>query len=139
MANSDSVKAITTNITSILTTQGLSVEDISGDPETDTITLAQIHYQGEDFEYAHGMKPLYNEINYLIRMVFNKMSPVLSRDAQAEWIHKVREAITVNALNVGSLATTKLVSLVEHEGADVEYRPPISTINYKLKVRYREI
>lgn len=138
MSNADTVKAIEDNLTSILTTQGFKVEDLSADPDVDTIPLAVILHRGEEFGAAHGERPLYNEINYELEIRLNQKYPSTSRDKIAEWAHKVRENITVNGLNIGTLATTKLVSWVNHNGYDVNYTPPITSISYKLRIRYRE-
>lgn len=138
MANADTVKAIEDNLTSILATQGFKVEDLSSDPDVDTTPLCAILHRGETFGAAHGEKPLYNEISYELSIRFNTKYPSTSRDSIADWAHKVRTNVTVNALNVGSLATTKLVSWVNHNGYDINYTPPITSISYKLRVRYRE-
>mgnify|MGYP001571124851 CR=1 FL=1 len=136
--NSDTVKAIEDNITSILTAQGFKVEDLSTDPDVDVTPLAVILHKGEDFGAAHGQRPIYNEINYEIAIRFNQKYPSTSRDKIAEWAHKVRENIIVNGLNTGALATSKLVSWVNHVGYDIDYTPPITKLSYKLTVKYRE-
>lgn len=139
MANVDTVKAVTANIGSILTALGLKVEDASSNHDITTASVAQIHYDGERFEYAFGQKPLYNTIEYVIKVFFNDPAPGTSRDKQAGWVHSLRDNITVNALNVGSLAVSKLVLATLHNGAQVVYDAPTTTIEYKLDVRYREV
>lgn len=138
MANSDTVKAITTNLTAILTALGFKIEDLSVDPSMASTPVCIILYEGEDFEYGHAQKPLYSEIRYLLKVMLNDPRPVTSRDKYAQYVHAIREAVTVNALNTGDLAASKLVSLVNTTEVTVAYEPPASTIDYRLNVRYRE-
>ena len=58
---------------------------------------------------------------------------------QQDWAHRIRDAVTVNALNTGALADSKLVSLVNTTDVAITYEPPLSTIDYRLNVRYREV
>lgn len=138
MANSDTVKAITANLKSIIEGLGFKVEDLSIDPAMVSTPVCVILYEGEDFEYGHGQKPLYSEIRYLLKVMLNDPRPGTSRDKYAEHVHAIREAVTVNALNTGALAASKLVSLVNTAEVTVTYEPPVSTIDYRLNVRYRE-
>lgn len=138
MANSDTVKAITLNLTSILEGLGFNIEDLSVDPSMTSTPISVILYEGEDFEYGHGQKPLYNEIRYLLKVMLNDPRPGTSRDKYAEYVHAIREAVTVDALNVGALLASKLVSLVNTTEVTVTYEPPVSAIDYRLNVRYRE-
>lgn len=139
MANSDTVKAITANLTAILESLGFKVEDLSVDPSMASTPVCVVLYEGEDFEYGHGQKPLYNEIRYLLKVMLNDPRPVTSRDKYAQYVHAIREAVTVNALNTGALASSKLVSLVNTTEVTVVYEPPVSTIDYRLNVRYKEV
>ncbi len=139
MANLDTIKAIEDNITAILVAQGFKVEDLSADPSAGITPLATIIFEGEDFEYNHGEKPLYNELKYTLAIRFSDKAPTTTRDRQAEYAHKLRANITVAALNTGSLATSKLVSKVSHEGYVNQYEPPVTRLGYALRVRYREI
>ncbi len=138
MANSDTVKAITANLTSVLEGLGFKIEDLSSDPSMASTPACEVLYEGEDFEYGHGQKPLYNEIRYLLKVLLNDPRPGTSRDKYAQYVHGIREAVTVNALNTGALAASKLVSLVNTTEVTVAYEPPVSTIDYRLNVRYRE-
>ncbi len=139
MVNSDTVKAITANLAAILEGLGLKIEDLSVDPSMTTMPVCVILYEGEEFEYGHGQKPLYNEIKYLFKVMLNNPKPGTSRDKYAQYVHAIREALTVNALNTGGLADTKLVSLVNTTDVAISYEPPVSTIDYRLNVRYREV
>ncbi len=138
MANSDTVKAIATNLTAILNGLGFKIEDLSADPAMSSSPVCVVLHSGEDFGAGHGERPLYNEIRYSLEVRFSDKYPATSRDKIAEWAHKIRANVNVAALNTGALAASKLVSRVDHEGYDVEYAPPITQIEYRLKIRYRE-
>ncbi len=139
MANSDTVKVITANLAAILAGLGFKVEDLSVDPSMTTTPVCVILYEGEDFEYGHGQKPLYNEVKYLLKILLNDSKPGTSRDRYAQYVHAIREAVTVNTLNTGGLAVLKLVSLVNTTDVAITYEPPVSTIDYRMNVRYREV
>lgn len=139
MANSDTVKAITANLAAILAGLGFKVEDLSIDPSMTASPVCVILYEGEDFAYGHGQKPLYNEVKYLLKVMLSDPKPGTSRDKYAEYVHAIREAVTVDALNAGALATSKLVSLVNTTDVAIAYEPPVSTIDYRMNVRYREV
>lgn len=139
MANTDTVKAITANLSTILAGLGFKVEDLSVDPSMVTTPVCVILYEGEDFEYGHGQKPLYNEVRYLLKVMLNDPKPGSSRDKYADHVHAIRDAVTVDALNVGGLAASKLVSLVNTTDVAITYDPPVSTIDYRMNVRYREV
>lgn len=138
MANSDTVKAITANLKGILEGLGFKIEDLSIDPTMTSSPVCVILYESEDFEYGHGQKPLYNEIRYLLKVMLSDPKPGTSRDKYAQYVHAIREAVTINALNTGDIAASKLVSLVNTADVTVIYEPPVSTIDYRLNVRYRE-
>lgn len=138
MANADTIKAIEDNLSAILTAQGFNVEDSSTNKELDATPLCVILHRGEDFGAGHGERPLYNEIRYSLEVRFSDKHPSTSRDRIAEWAHKIRANVYVAALNTGALAVSKLVSWVDHEGYNVEYSPPVTQIEYRLRVRYRE-
>lgn len=139
MANSDTVKAITANLVAILDGLGFKIEDLSVDPSMATSPVCVILYEGEDFAYGHGQKPLYNEVKYLLKLMLSDPKPGTSRDRYAQYVHAIREALTVDALNTGGLASSKLVSLVSTTDVAIIYEPPVSTIDYRMNVRYREV
>lgn len=138
MPNADTIKAIEDNLSAILTAQGFNVEDSSSNKELDATPLCVILHRGEDFGVGHGERPLYNEIRYSLEVRFSDKYPSTSRDKIAEWAHKIRANVNVSSLNTGLLAASKLVSWVNHDGYDVEYAPPVTQIEYRLRVRYRE-
>ncbi|MDH4101734.1 MAG: hypothetical protein OEV28_14310 [Nitrospirota bacterium] len=139
MSNADTVKAIVANVGLILTGLGLKVEDASANPDLTTSAAAQILYESEQFENAFGQKPYYNTAGLVIKISFSDKAPATSRGKQVDWVHGLRDAITVNTLNVNALVASKLVSAALHNGAQVTYDAPVTTIDYKLDVRYREV
>ncbi len=58
--------------------------------------------------------------------------------SQQEWVHKVRSALSVIALNTGRLEDSKLVSRVDTQSVNVENNGSTSVLNFKVAIRYRE-
>ena len=140
MGNADTIKAVTANLTAILTAQGFLIENSSTDTELATSPLCAIRYTGERFDASHGERPSYNEVRYSLRISFSDAYPSTSRDKVAEWMHKIRGAVTVPALNTGDLAASQLVSWVSHDGySETDYNTPVTELEYNLQVRYREL
>lgn len=138
MAAIDTVKAITTNLTGILTGLGWSFEETATDPDADTINFSLIEYNGEDFEETHGERSEYAETLMGVLVKVNRTSFAASREAQQEVIHAIRAAVNVNTLNVGDLASSKYVIWVDHIPGRPKYDDPISTMRYELRISYRE-
>lgn len=138
MGNADTVKAITTNLTAILTAQGFLVENSSTDKKLETSPLVAIRYGGENFESTHGERPSYSTARYSLRVSFSDKYPSTSRDKAVEWAHKIRGNVTVNALNAGDLAASKLVSRVDHDYDAPVYDAGATSFDYSLDIRYRE-
>ena len=143
MSNFDTVKSITTNIETVLKGQGAEflpavIEDLELIPLS-TIPCGQIFYRGEQFEYGHNEKPEFAEIRFLLRIILRDRDPRnLTRDAQ-DWTHRVRDGLTLPALNVGDLAASKLVSRVTTESVEVEYNGDRAVLGCATLVRYREV
>lgn len=138
MGNTETIKAITANLTAILTAQGFLIENSSTDKELVT-PLCVIRLTGERFESTHGERPSYNEVRYSLRIAFSDAYPSTSRDKVAEWMHKIRNTVTVPGLNIGGLAASQYVSLVTHDGYnETDYSPPVTELEYNLQVQYRE-
>ena len=142
MTNFATVKSITDNLQSVLKTQGIHFdrkvfEDDKNIPAS-FFPCGEIFYNGEEFEYTHGERPGYAEINYGLRVMLQERDPVDAMREQQKWAHKIREALTVSAMNVTDLAASKLVSRVTTEAVDVDNLSARAVLNYRLKVRYRE-
>jgi hypothetical protein len=145
MGNTDTVKAIITNIETILSGAPHSLQKINipgGVTETlPSFTANPVYYvlyDGEAPEYEYGQKPGYVESSFVVALIWLSGSVSAARDKSIEWFHAVRSALTVNALNAGTLATSKLVSRVTVEKPDVDMQPAETKIFYRTTVRYRE-
>ncbi|MEE9615278.1 MAG: hypothetical protein V3W31_10090 [Thermodesulfobacteriota bacterium] len=143
MANVDTVKAITDNLEVVLRGEGIKFsrkvyEDEKSIPAS-LIPFGRIFYRGESFEHTNGQKPGYVEIEYLASVVLREKDAADLIRRQQEWVHRIREALTVDALNTGELAASKYVSRVDTTGVDMERRDTLAFVNCKITVRYREL
>jgi hypothetical protein len=139
MSNETTVKAIIDNLEAILTTTiGWKLEDLSTDAEARTITACQLLYNAETFEDTFGEHPQYNEIDFQILVERTHKTPATRRELAVEYVHKLRTYVTVTTVNVGSLATSQLVSWVAHTGAKIDSDNSTIRISYAIKIRYRE-
>lgn len=140
--NFATIKSITDNVRSVLQAQGIkfsrsTFEDEKNIPAS-LLPLGGIYYRGEDFQYTHGQRPGYAEADFLVKVVLqDRDSAGLIRSTQ-KWMHSVRDALTVNAINIGDLAVSKPASLVTVERVDVENKGDMAVLGFKVKIRYRE-
>lgn len=143
MGDFETVQAITDNIKTLCQGQGLKfslkvIEDVENIPAS-LIPYGDIFYQGEEFEYDYGNKPGYIEAKFLLRVVLKEKAPADMIRNQQKWTHNLRGALTVDALNSGALAASKLVSKVEKEEPEIENMPSfVSVLLFALRVRYRQ-
>lgn len=142
MSNFNTLDAITDNLESVLKKQGINFsvavfDDIAAIPAS-ILPVGQIFYEGEEPEYNHGEKPKTSEARFMIRVVMPGHDERGQVRAQQEWTRKIREAVTVAALNIGSLASSKLVSWVATDDISFDNTPPRTAVSYRLRVRYRE-
>jgi hypothetical protein len=144
MANVDTVMAITDNLEALLKGLKIAVERVYTEELRDIpaskLPIAQIFYQAEDFEYTHGQKPEYAEIEFLIRVLLSrdKGSIANMRNNQKK-AHEIRDGVTINTLNIGDLASSKLVSRVTSESVRNRREDDMDIMDYTLKIRYREL
>jgi hypothetical protein len=143
MGNFETADAITDNVQLVLEQQGIKyepevIEDIDKVADS-SLPLGQIFYKGEEFEYTHGQKPQYSEIEFLLRVIFRERDQRQMIRMQQEWAHKIRDSLTVNALNIGKLESSKLVSRVTTTNVDVDNRAVLSVLEYEVLIRYREL
>lgn len=139
-ANETTVNAIFANIKTVLTdAEGLAyiVEDLSENPTLSTDFL-QILYTGENFENEYGERPEYNEIEVLIRGQGKATSPAAARSSISGMTHDLRDNLKPSTLNIGSLATSKLITFVAHNGMTAIYENALVKVEYRLTVQYRE-
>ncbi|MDP2689430.1 MAG: hypothetical protein Q8P48_04890 [Deltaproteobacteria bacterium] len=142
MSNFDTVSAITENIQAILNREGVffsrkSFDDRKSIPAS-LFPLGRIFYAGESFEYSHGQKPLYAEVEYTIRVELSEKDPYEMMREQQRWAHCIRGALTVDALNTGELAASKHVSRVVVAGVEADNGRNASSLILRTIVRYRE-
>lgn len=142
MSNTDTVSAITENIRSALNRQGIVFEPKAVDDESGIAAsrrpLGQVFYLGEAFEYAHGQRPGYIEAEFLIKVVLGRDDDAGLIRGQQKWAHRIRGALTVEALNTGKLSETKYVSRVGAREVRVENEAKGSRLLCGISVRYRE-
>lgn len=137
--NAATVNSITDNLISILTAlSGFLFEKDSIDPKINT--WVQLNIGGDNEEENHGEGPMYIEQQYEIvaqREITDK-SDHRTKGSQIKW--DIKEAITVAALNVEDLASSKLISIVEQDSSVNEYSSAeglVITVN--VTVRFRDL
>jgi hypothetical protein len=142
MSSSDTVAAITENLREVLVGLGINFSFKSFDDRKDAPASASpvgiIIYKGESFDEAHGQRPGYIEAVFDVNvLIYLKVHEEALR-VQQEWIHRIRQTLTVNALNVNALLLNKKVSRVEIPKAEALSEMNKSSINLLVKVRYRD-
>ena len=141
MGNFETVRAITDNIRDVLKAEGMHFPRTNQEDEKNIpaslIPLGAVSYTGEAFEYTHGQRPGYMEAGFAVKVLLNERDPVVMTRQQQTWIHRIREALTVDALNTGYLASNKLVSRVTTDSVDVEDKAGKAVLTCRLRVRYR--
>jgi hypothetical protein len=143
MSNFDTVKSITDNLQTICQGEGIkfsrkTFEEPKNVPAA-LIPLGEIYYDVENFDQTHGQRASFAEVDYTVKIILKERDSRVLMRQQQEWVHKLRDAITVNALNIGDLASSKLVSWVDMtEGAETEDDVDWSRVNFPITIRYRE-
>ena len=143
MSNFDTITAVTDNLESVLRGLGLKFtqeiyDDVSAIPAS-LLPHGQIFYDKEVFEYTHGQKPEYATVSFRIRVALTGRDARKFIRDQQNWVHKIREALTVNALNIGGLAASKLINVVSLDEVDVENTADRASLMCRVGVRYREV
>ena len=141
-ANFTTIKSITDNVQSVLEAQGIkfsrkTFENAKAIP-AGLLPYGEVHYKGEDFEYTHGQRAGYAIGNFDVRVVLRDRDAIDLMRLTQKWTHAVRDALTINALNIVDLATSKLVSWVNVDGVAAEHSAEFSFMNFNVKIRYRE-
>jgi hypothetical protein len=144
MATKDTVLAIYTNLLSIITSlggvnnklreivNGKEVAPMLGGPQY------TVSYKGSDFENSIGERPSYDNSTFEVGIKFTDATVSGITQKAIAAIHGVKEAVTVPALNVGSLVTSKLVSRVSISKAEVAQDGANVTATVSISIRYRE-
>lgn len=138
MSDEATEKSIITNLEAIFNGFGWVQEDLSSNTTAKTTPFYMLEYQTIDFEENFGQKPRYNELGIIIHILIEAKTATAARDKKSELTHSVRPNVTIDALNIGDLATSKLVSRVGHGPVDSPHSPPKLEVAYPLTVRYRE-
>jgi len=142
MSNLDTIKAVTENMEEVLRNEGIrfSLKTYEDERESPASLLpsGKIYYTGESFQNAYGERPLYAEAEFVIKIVIGERDPADLIRGQQMWAHKVRGALSAEALNINGLAATKYVSRVRIQRIDAENRKDTSTLICRAAVRYRE-
>ena len=142
MNNFDTVAAITDNLQEALKKQGIHFSksgfDDPGSIPASSLPLGRIFYAGENFEYAHGQRPMYGEVEYSVRVLLAEKDPADMMREQQKWTHRVRDAMTIEALNTGALAAGRPVSRVMVAGVRADNDRHTATLVLRTVVRYRE-
>lgn len=102
------------------------------------LPLARIFYLGERFENSFGERPSYIEAGFMVKVSFAAKEPGQLIREQQRMTHRIRGALTVDALNSGALSESKRVSRVAIEESAVRNRGGIPELDMKAAVRYRE-
>lgn len=143
MTNFDTVKAIAENVQKVLRKEGIHFSKRTYDDEKNVpaslLPLGEVYYNGEVFENAYGQRPLYAEAGFTLKVLLSERDPEEMMLGQLNWAHKIRAALSVDALNSGPLAAAKYVSRVNLSKVEVENRKNTSSLIYKASIRYREI
>ena len=141
-ANFTTIKSITDNVQSVLQAQGIKFSRSTFEDDTAIpvalIPYGQIFYTGEDFEYTHGQRAGYAVGNFDVKVILQDRDTTNPTRLTQKWTHAVRDALTVNALNIVDLASSKLVSWVNIEGIKAEHKAEYGFMNFGIKIRYRE-
>jgi len=142
MSNLDTVLAITDNLRTALEGLGICFSEKTYDDEksipASLLPLGEIIYTGESFEYAHGQRPGYAEAEFTLKVTLSGRSQTGAVRSAQSWVHGIRDALTVDALNTGSIAAVRSVSRAETKGVDVKGGDSLTKVHYRIAVRYRE-
>lgn len=142
MADIATMMAIIANVKTVASGEGIkfseeTYEDVS--IPAALLPYGAVKYDGIEYEYTHGQRAGYAEINLILRVVFKERNiEVLTRELLT-WTDRLRDSLTVNALNISDLAASKLVSKVSIEDrVDIENKANRSILTFPIFVRYRE-
>lgn len=144
MTDFDTLTAVTDNLQTVLKGLGLNFTRQTFDDETQIpaslLPLGQIFFKSVEFENTHNERPSYAEAIFDVKVIQSHKAPETAIRDQQKWITSIRDGVTIGALNIGSLVSSKLVSRVTNEGsAEMDNKGSgMSFLTYPLRVRYRE-
>ncbi|MFQ5428042.1 MAG: hypothetical protein ACE5EZ_03580 [Thermodesulfobacteriota bacterium] len=141
MNNTETLRAITKNLNSILEAEGLHLPRENYEKEKNVpssiFPYGVISYEGETFEYTHGERPGYSDVDFSVKVVLRNKDMRAMTDDEQRWAHRIREALTVDAINTGLISGASPVSRVATRAVRVEKAGHVSRLNYSLSIRYR--
>ncbi len=142
MGNFNTVKAITENILAVLKGEGInfSCKTYGSDEHipASILPFGELYYEGEDFENQHAGCPGFVDARFKVRLVLGARDAADTIMNEQKWVHALRSALTVSALNSAKLASSMLVSRVTTVGMDIENKERFSVLFSRVSVRYRE-
>lgn len=97
-----------------------------------------VAYSGTDFENNYGERPNYDNSTFVVRIKYLDANMRGLHETIIKSIHLVKQAMTIDALNVGDLTTSKLVRRVSVGKATMTSEPPSVIVSIEVTVRYRE-
>ena len=128
---------ITRNILSTLEKEGLYAA-IKGAEGVGTSHLsAGLIYGGESFNRGYGAAPSYSVAAFSLELTLSRDGAERSLFELQQWVHRLRDAITVDALNGGTLSDIRPVVSVWVEDIRVEQAGQGVRLRCNLSVRYR--
>jgi len=137
----DTLRAITDNLTLILKAEGLHLprEEYADDKNVPSSLFPYgiISYEGETFEYTHGQRAGYSDATFTVKVALRSRDHMAKTNDEQIWVHRIREALTVKALNAGKIQALSPVSRVVTEAVKVEQQGYVSRLIYSLRIRYR--
>lgn len=143
MSSSLTIGAITENMLEVLGRQGLfflkKANDDKADIPASLLPAGQLFYKGEVFDATYGQRPTYVEARYLLKVIMREGSPDALIREQQRWCHMIRDALTVEALNINGLSASRLVSRVAVDAFEAHSRKDLSHLACNVTVRYREV
>lgn len=146
MSNFETVRSITDNIQSVMEGLGIKfsrkVFEDSKDIPASCLPYGEIFYTGESFEETSGERPSYAEADFTMVVIMREREARDLVRAEQDWVHRIRGALTVGALNVGELASSKLVSRLTSSNVGMDKgngKSGLGILSYQAKVRYREV
>jgi len=137
----ETIRSITENLNSVLTAEGLHLarenfEDVKNIPSS-LFPYGVVSYEGETFEFTHGQRPGYSDADFTVTVALKNRDLKGITDEEQKWAHKLREALTIKAMNSGRLSSALPVSRVSTREVKVDKRGYVSRLTYSLSIRYR--
>lgn len=145
MTNIQTIKAITVNLKTLLKGLGINFTEKTDvykkNNSASVKPVGSIYYKSEAFEHGYGGKAYYINAGFTVTVQLTDRNDSELIRQQQTWVHEVREALTVDGLNVGELVEGKPVTriLVEKVAISNDKKSSSSEVSFEIVVRYREV